>query len=76
MYQGHRYLTEYLKNVQLECLHFCLLLISKIHTNTRIRDRDLSPSKVDTLLWKESMTLHYMILIDLWYIYIYTGYIL
>ena len=31
--------------------------MSKIHPNTKIRDRNLSPSRVITLLCKQSMTL-------------------
>ena len=43
---------------------FTILLISKIHTKPKIRDRNLSPSKVDTLLWKVSMTLNTFSVID------------
>ena len=37
-------------SVQLECIHFCLYL-SKIHSNTEIRDWNLCPSKVVTFLY-------------------------
>ena len=41
---------EFLKCSQVdECLDFCLLV--KFILNTKIRDQNLSPSKVDTLLF-------------------------
>ena len=36
---------------------FTFLFISKIHPNIKIRDRNLSPSKVVALICKVSMTL-------------------